>query len=138
MIEAKLLGPYVVAREMLPALRDGGSITLFSGVLARRPGSAATGLAATNAAVEGLTRALAKELGPRLRANCISPGVTRTDAHAGMDGARREAMFEAAATGVPLRRVAEARDIAHAVVFAITSSNPTGCVLDVDGGHMIA
>ncbi|MEM8752504.1 MAG: SDR family oxidoreductase, partial [Pseudomonadota bacterium] len=77
MFDAKFFGPYAVAKAALLKMREGGSITFFSGALSRRPGAGASGLAAVNAAVEGLSRALAKELGPKLRVNTISPGLTR-------------------------------------------------------------
>ena len=52
-----------------------------------------SGLGAVNAAVEGLTRGLALELGPRLRVNRISPGMARTEAYAGRPEDKREAMY---------------------------------------------
>ena len=138
MFEAKFMGPYAVSKALLPALAQGAALVLFSGVLSRRPGSAASALAAINAAVEGLTRALAKELGPAVRVNCISPGMTRTEAYDGMPAERREAMFENAAGNVPLARVGEPDDIARAVEFAVLNPFLTGQVIDVDGGHTIA
>ena len=138
MFDSKLLGPFVLARESLPKMRDGGSITFFSGVLSRRPSRTAAGLAAVNAAVEALGRALALELGPRLRVNTVAPGMTRTDAYAGMPDDARATMFETVAGGLPAGRVAEATDIAEAVLFLSTNAFTTGHVLDIDGGHLIA
>lgn len=137
MIEAKFLGPYVLAREALPAMRDGGSITFFSGVLSRRPSRTAAGLSAVNAAVEALGRALALELGPRLRVNTVSPGMTRTEAYAGMDPQARAAMFASVAQALPLGRVAVPEDIAEAALFLATNPFTTGHTLDIDGGHLI-
>ncbi len=62
MFDAKFFGPYAVTKALLPKMRESGSITFFSGVLSRRPGLDCSGLGAVNAAVEGLTRALALEL----------------------------------------------------------------------------
>ena len=138
MFNSKFFGPLVVAREALPKLRDGASITFFSGVLSRRPGANGAGLAAVNAAVEGLGRALALELGPKVRVNTLSPGMTKTDAYAEMPEDRRNAMFASIADGLPVRRVAEPEDIAEAVLFLSKNPFTTGHVLDVDGGHMIA
>lgn len=137
MFEAKFFGPYQVASAVLPFMREGGSITFFSGVLGRRPGMNCSGLGAVNSAVEGLTRALALELGPRLRVNCISPGMVRTDAYAGMAADARERMYAATGESLPLGRVGHADEIAEAVLFAATNTFLTGQVLDVDGGHMI-
>ncbi len=137
MFDSKFWGPYRVAKEALPKLRHGGSITLFSGVLSRRPGMNCSGLGAVNAAVEGLARALALELGPRLRVNCISPGMARTEAYAGMPEDKREAMYRDTGASLPVGRVGEADEIADAVVFAAMNTYLTGQVIDVDGGHMI-
>ncbi|MFL4468480.1 SDR family oxidoreductase [Tateyamaria armeniaca] len=138
MFASKFMGPFVLVREALPKMREGGSITFFSGVLSRRPGRNGAGLAAVNAAVEGLGRALALELGPRLRVNTVAPGMARTDAYAAMPAARREAMFRSVADGLPVKRVADAADIAEAAMFLSTNRFTTGHVLDVDGGHLIA
>ncbi|MGA8259960.1 MAG: SDR family oxidoreductase [Arenicellales bacterium] len=137
MFDSKFWGPYVVAREALPKLRDGGSITFFSGVLSRRPGKNCSGLGAVNAAVEGLTFALALELGPRLRVNCCSPGMVRTEAYAALPDDKREAMYESTGASLPLGRVGEPQEIADAVLFLMTNPYTTGKVLDIDGGHMI-
>lgn len=138
MFDSKFLAPYVIAREALPRLKKGGSITFFSGVLSRRPGTNGAGLAAVNAAVEGLTRALARELGPDVRVNAVSPGMTRTDAYAHLPEERRDAMFAGAAERLPVKRVATADEIAQGVMLLATNGFMTGHVLDVDGGHMIA
>lgn len=138
MFASKFLGPFRVAQALLPKLRDGGSITFCSGVLSRRGGANVAALGAVNAAVEGLTKNLAKELGPRLRVNCLSPGMTRTEAYGGMPEADREAMFERVAAGLPAGRVAEPDDVAAAAALLMTNPFMTGHVLDVDGGHMVA
>lgn len=137
MFDSKFLGPYRVAQGALPKMVKGGSITFFSGVLSRRPGRRAAGLTAVNAAIEGLGRALALELGPDIRVNVVSPGMTRTPAYSGMDDDAREAMFEAVAKALPVGTVAEPDDIAQAAMFLIKNRFVTGHVLDIDGGHII-
>ncbi len=137
MFASKFWGPYRVAKAMLPVLSDGGSITFFSGVLSRRPGMNCSGLGAVNAAVEGLTRGLALELGPKVRVNCVSPGMVRTEAYAGMPEEDREAMYRNTGESLPVGRVGTAGEIAQATVFAATNPYFTGQILDVDGGHMI-
>ncbi|MEO0617855.1 MAG: SDR family oxidoreductase [Pseudomonadota bacterium] len=138
MFASKFMGPFVLAREALPKLREGGSITFFSGVLSRRPSRNGAGLAAVNAAVEALSRALALELGPRLRVNTLAPGMTRTEAYAQMREADRETMFSSVAAKLPLERIADPQDIAEAALFLASNRFTTGHVLDVDGGHLIA
>lgn len=137
MFDAKFFGPYVVAREVLPKLNDGGSITFFSGVLSRRPGANCSGLGAVNGAIESLTRALALELGPRVRVNCCSPGMVRSQAYAALSEEAREEMYRSTGASLPAGRVGSPAEIARAVVFLMSSTYSTGTVLDVDGGHMI-
>jgi NAD(P)-dependent dehydrogenase (short-subunit alcohol dehydrogenase family) len=137
MFDAKFFGPYLTAKAALPHLRDGGSITFFSGVLSRRPGMNCSGLGAVNGAVESLTYGLALELGPRFRVNCVSPGMIRSDAYAAVPEAAREEMYAATGESLPLGRVGTVDEAAQAVLFLMANTFTSGHVLDVDGGHMI-
>jgi len=137
MFEAKFFGPYRMAKAALPKLRDGGSITFFSGVLSRRPGMNCSGLGAVNGAIESLNYGLALELGPRLRVNCVSPGMIRSEAYNGMDAAARQTMYEATGESLPVGRVGSVQEAAGAAVYLMSNTYTTGIVLDVDGGHMI-
>jgi len=125
------------ARYASPRLASGGTITLFSGVLSRRPGKNSSILAAVNGAIESLTKALAAELGPRLRVNCISPGLTRTDAFSSMSKEAQERMFEGFGAALPCKRVGDADDIGEATASLISNNFLTGVVLDVDGGALL-
>jgi len=137
MFEAKFFGPYVTAREALPKLKDGGSITLFSGVLSRKPGMNCSGLGAVNSAVEGLTRALALELGPRLRVNCCAPGMVRSEAYDKLPEDKRETMYAETGRSLPVGRVGIVEEVADAVLYLMHNTYTTGIVMDVDGGHMV-
>lgn len=137
MFDAKFFGPYVVAREVLPRLRKGGSIMLFSGVLSRRPGANCAGLGAVNGAVEALARALALELGPEIRVNCMSPGMVRSEAYAHVPEDAREEMYRNTGDSLPTGRVGLPGEIAQAVIAALLNGYQTGNVIDVDGGHMV-
>ncbi|MEM8915373.1 MAG: SDR family oxidoreductase [Pseudomonadota bacterium] len=137
MFDAKFFGPYRVAKAALSKLKDGGSITFFSGVLSRRPGMNCSGLGAVNGAVESLIYGLALELGPRLRVNCVSPGMIISDAYAGMDERARQEMYEATGESLPVGRVGTVEEAAMAAQYLMTNTYSTGVVLDVDGGHMI-
>jgi NAD(P)-dependent dehydrogenase (short-subunit alcohol dehydrogenase family) len=82
----KLMGQVNLARLGAPHVKDGGAITLTSGILANRPmpGSAAVSL--VNAGVEGFARAAAIEIGRGVRVNVISPGwIAETKKALGMD-----------------------------------------------------
>lgn len=137
MFDSKFWGAYGFARAALPHMRAGGAIVLFSGVLSRRPGVNCAALGAACAAVEALTRGLALELGPRLRVNCIAPGMVRTELHDRLPEDRREAMFAATGSSLPAGRIGEPGEIAEAVLLAATNGYMTGHVLDIDGGHTV-
>lgn len=137
MFASKFMGPYRVAQALLPTLRPGGSITFFSGVLSRRPGFNVAGLAAVNAAVEGLTRALALELGPDVRVNCVSPGMVETEAYAQIPAAQRATMLKETGASLPVGRTGTAEEVAEGVLMLADNGYITGHVLDIDGGHMV-
>ena len=137
MFDAKFFGPYAIAKAALGKIKEGGSITFFSGVLSRRPGMNCSGLGAVNGAVEALTRGLALELGPELRVNCLSPGMVRSEAYAGMAQTARETMYASTGASLPIGRVGFVDEAAEAALFLMANTYTTGVVLDVDGGHMI-
>ncbi|RUW74333.1 SDR family oxidoreductase, partial [Mesorhizobium sp. M1E.F.Ca.ET.063.01.1.1] len=73
MVESKVYGPLLLAKHGAPKLSPGGSLTFVSGIAANRPAARGAVVAAVNAALEGLVRALAVELAP-IRVNAVSPG----------------------------------------------------------------
>jgi len=137
LMESKFWGAVHCSKYLSPKLKEGGSITFVSGVLGRRPGINCSPLACTNGALEGLTRSLALELGPRLRVNCLSPGFCDTERFDHMDDERRRAMLANTADSLPLRRVGQPQDMGEAIYYLATAPFVTGVVLDVDGGHSI-
>ena len=113
-----------------------GSIILFSGVLSRRPQSGTAAIAAINAAIEGLGRALAVELAPT-RVNVIAPGLVKTPVYSNMPEAQREALYESTAALLPVGQVGEPEDIAAVALMLMTNPYITGTVIDVDGGSLL-
>jgi NAD(P)-dependent dehydrogenase (short-subunit alcohol dehydrogenase family) len=87
------------------------------------------------AAVEGLTRALAAELAPKVRVNCVAPTLTRTPLAASLIASAQTA--EAVARQHPLARLGEADDVAAvaAVLLGPEAGFVTGQVVGVDGGR---
>lgn len=131
-IDERLLGPIHVVRAAVRSMQH-GSITLASGLFAGRPPeSGAAILVAALSGVEGLARALARELAP-IRVNAVSFGVIRSARHSFM-GAGQEGHYRRVGSSLPTARVGEPREAAQAILFAITNEYLTGEVLHVDGG----
>lgn len=133
MLAGKFWGPVNLVQHGVKNLREGGSILLFSGLAADRPGPGTVIVAALNAGIEGFTRALAVELAP-IRVNAISPGVTETEGWAFMDEAARKDFFAQLATQLPARRVGRPEYLAEAALFALSNDYLTGEILHINGG----
>lgn len=134
--DVKFWGSILLAREAAKTIRPGGTITLTSGFLARRTVPGTFVKTAMNAALEATAKILARELAP-LRVNVVSPGLTRTEAYAGMTGEARDTMFDRAAATLPAGRFGEPQDIARGYLFAIDNPFVTGSVIDIEGGALI-
>ncbi|EGR0048291.1 SDR family oxidoreductase [Vibrio vulnificus] len=134
--DTKFWGAVLAAKHGARYLKQGGSITLTSGMLSRKVVANTYVKAAINAAIEATTKVLAKELAP-IRVNAISPGLTKTEAYKGMNADDRDTMYQRTQSHLPVGKVGEASDIAMAYLFAIQNSYMTGTVIDVDGGALL-
>lgn len=121
----------LVLRGMMKA-KQGRIINITSVVgSAGNPGQ--MNYAAAKAGVAGMTRALAREIGSRnITVNCVAPGFIDTD----MTKSLGEGQHEALLTQIPLGRLGQPEDIAHAVAFLAgpTAAYVTGTTLHVNGG----
>jgi len=135
--DINVLGTLLATREALKHFpQSGGSVINISSIAASSAMPESSIYSATKAAVEQITRALAKELGPRnIRVNSVAPGVTLTEGlrSGGQDGGDMEKMVIA---GTPLGRVGAPEDIVPAVVFFASDAARwiTGERLAVSGG----
>ncbi|MGY2374589.1 glucose 1-dehydrogenase [Pseudomonas sp. SDO524_S393] len=110
-----VLGYLLAAREAVKLLGQGGSIINISSILSTDPYLASSVYSATKGAVDTLTFALARELGPKgIRVNSILPGHTNTPA---TDGNFAGGFGESLIAGTPLGRFGEPEDIAPLAVF---------------------
>ncbi len=132
--QSKVMGPVRVLKEV--QIRRGGSITLISGALGRKPLPGRSIISAVNAAIEALTRGLALDFAPT-RVNCLSPGLTRTGAYDAMPALERQAMFEQAAEGLPAGCIVEPMHIGRLAAQIMATPSMTGAVVDVDGGFRL-
>lgn len=115
--------------------QGGGVILNTSSMVSIYGQPAGCGYPASKFAVNGLTKSLARELGPdNIRVNAVAPGVTRTD----MVAALPDTVIQPIIQNIPLRRVGEPEDIANAFLFLASdmASYVTGEILSVDGATM--
>lgn len=131
--EIRYWGAIAAVKYGVGSIRAGGSIVLTSGFSATRPRAGWTSQASIQSAIEGLTRALAVELGP-IRVNAVSPGVARTPRWNAWTDADRQSFYDREERRLPVGRVGEAAEIAAAFIYFMTNSYATGNVLSVDGG----
>ena len=135
-VESKFYGPLLLAKYGAPKLSPKGSITFTSGIAAYRPSARGSVVAAVNAALEGLVRALAVELAP-IRVNAVSPGWVDTPIWTFVAGDRKDETLDAMAKRLPVGRVGQPEDIADAVGYLMGNGFTTGTTLHVEGGHRL-
>lgn len=113
---------------------SGGSVINISSAVSAQPLPDASTYSATKAAVDAVTKSLARELGSKnIRVNSVAPGPVETDM---MTSAADEATINHFVSRIPLARIGQPDDIANAVAFIASdeASWITGQSLGVDGG----
>ena len=137
-MDTNVKGAFLVIKKFLPDMIANkiGNIIIISSMWGQTGGSCEVIYSASKASLIGMTKALAKEVGPSgIRVNCVAPGVVETDMVASLG---RETL-DSLAEETPLGKNASANDVANAVYFLASdeSSFVTGQVLSVNGGLLI-
>jgi 3-oxoacyl-[acyl-carrier protein] reductase len=136
MLIANVRGPFSVIRALNPLLQASGDgvIVNVSSISAFTGSGSSIAYCASKAALDTMTMSLARALGPKVRAMCVSPGAVSTGFVAGRD----RAALEKIAQSTPLRRVVEPEDVAGAIMACIVNLRAsTGSRLIVDGGRFL-
>jgi NAD(P)-dependent dehydrogenase (short-subunit alcohol dehydrogenase family) len=150
-ITGNLRSAFLVCREALPMLhKAGGSIVNIGSSLAYNPLKGVSAYAAAKGGLVSLTKSLAVENAPHVRANLIAPSAIETSFLAGGDGKRGDeaaqkggdawfnSMKEDYVPTIPLGRIAQAEDIIGPTLFLASPSASfiTGQVIHVNGGRV--
>ncbi|MEB3258431.1 MAG: SDR family oxidoreductase [Cyanobacteriota bacterium] len=135
-LEVNLMAPVVITRALLPQLkRQRGSIVHIGSIHSQLTKPGFTAYATSKAALAGLTRAMAVELGGDVRVNAIEPAAIATPMlEAGFaDAPELKAQLEAFH---PTGAIGSPEDVARAVLFLLDPANSflNGCVLPLGGG----
>lgn len=133
LIGSNLKGPLFLTQALAPALREhGGTIVNLLDIHAERPLAGYALYCAAKAGLQGLTRALAVELAPRVRVNGVSPGPIEWPEDGQFPPRERAAIIADTLLG----REGSADDIAGAVRYLLLDATyVTGQILAVDGGR---
>ena len=131
-------GVFYCAQAVLPDMlhRKAGKIITLSSMWGQVGASCEVAYSTAKAGVIGLTKALAKELGPSgITVNCVAPGVIDTE----MNGNLPQDIKDELAEETPLERLGTPEDVAQAVWFLASSAGDffTGQVLAPNGGLII-
>ena len=147
-LDTNLFGMYLVSRQILPLMADGGRIVNLSSVLGRFGVPGYTAYCATKHGVIGFTRALALEVVKRqITVNAIAPGWVETDMAAlGMTQGAKYAKVsfdefkDRQISAVPIKRIIDPAEVAALVKFlcSVDAGAITGQTYNICGGQTMA
>lgn len=135
-IKVNLYSVFCVTQEVIKNMLKNkeGCIINISSIYGINGGSCAVTYSATKAGIDGMTKALAKELGPsNIRVNSIAPGCMDTD----MNSYLTEQEWEEIKNETPLQKIGKGIDIAKCVEWLIEDNFTTGQVISINGGLVI-
>ena len=138
MLGVNLTGAFLYSKYVIPDMlkRKAGRIINISSMWGLVGSSCEVHYSTAKAGLIGMTKALAKELGPSgITVNAVAPGVINTDMNAALSVEDREALIN----DTPLMRIGEPSDIAEAILFLADdkASFITGEVINISGGYVI-
>ena len=139
-VDTNLTGTYFASRAALPALAASGhgSVTNLASIYGLVGGSLSPAYAASKGAVVNLSRQMAVQWAPKVRVNCVCPGVIETPMTRALldDPAWREAIL----LKYPLQRFGQPEEVAAAILYLSSDEAAfvTGVALPIDGGYTAA
>lgn len=132
-IDVNMKGVFLCAKGIVPYMEENGGVIINTSSMVSIYGQPSGSMyPASKFFVNGLTKSLARELGPKnIRVNAVAPGITETD----MVAALPKEMIEPLIKTIPLGRIGKPEDIANAFLFLASdmASYITGEILQVDG-----
>ena len=130
-LDLNLRAPFLLAQECAKKMMDGGLIVNITDVGAQKAWSRYPSYTVSKAALESLTKILARALAPKIRVNAIAPGfVLQSDIVSAEE-------WERLIRRVPLKRPARSEEVASALEFLVKNEYITGQTIVVDGGYSL-
>lgn len=133
-LRINLSGTFYALQAVAPLMRDNGSIVTVASVAAHTGAAHHAHYAAAKAGVVNLTKSAARSLAPRVRVNCVSPGLTETEMGLQAIGSQPSDYLQ---KKLLAQRMATADEIARSIVFLASpaASFVYGATLDINGGR---
>lgn len=128
------IGTYLCTQAVLSKMTNGSIVNISS--VAGQVGSGSDPIyAATKGAILAFTKSMAKALAPKIRVNCVAPGVTDT----GLLDTRKWTDIAFDVDQTPMGKIATPSDVANAIYFLACeeSGHLTGATLDINGGVLM-
>ncbi len=135
-IDVNLTGVFLCGREAAERMikQGHGGVIINISSISRAGNFGQTNYSAAKAGVAAMAVTWAKELARhQIRVNAIAPGFVNTEMVASMKPEALEKM----AAGIPLKRLCEPEEIAHAVVYLFENEYMSGRVIEIDGGQRV-
>ena len=130
-LDLNLRAPFLLAQQAAEKMTAGGLIVNITDIGAQKTWSRYPSYTVSKAALESLTRILARALAPKIRVNAIAPGfVLQSDIVSAEE-------WERLIKRVPLKRPARTEEIASALEFLLMNEYMTGQTIVVDGGYSL-
>lgn len=132
-VKVNLYSVFCTTQEVIKYMlnKKDGCIINISSIYGISGGACAVAYSATKAGVDGMTKALAKELGPsNIRVNSIAPGYINTYMNADFTEEEKKEIEQE----TPLERIGEGIDIARCVEWLVEDNFTTGQVISINGG----
>lgn len=133
MMQVNLNAVFYCTQEVLPTMihNKKGCIINISSIWGNTGASCEVHYSASKAAVDGMTKALAKELGPsNIRVNGVAPGLVNTDMNKDLTAEELEELKKE----IPLGRIANPEEIVNSVKWLIEDEYISGQIISVNGG----
>jgi pteridine reductase len=130
-LDLNLRAPFLLAQECSKKMTDGGLIVNITDVGAQKAWSRYPSYTVSKAALESLTKILARALAPKIRVNAIAPGfVLQSDIVPAEE-------WERLIRRIPLKRPARTDEVTSALEFLLHNQYVTGQTIVVDGGYSL-
>jgi len=130
-LDLNLRAPFLLSQECAKKMTVGGLIVNITDVGAQKTWSRYPSYTVSKAALESLTRILARALAPKIRVNTIAPGfVLQSDIVSAEE-------WQRLINRIPLKRPARTEEIASALEFLLKNEYITGQTIVVDGGYSL-